>query len=363
MSSRPSTASTTRPKTPQITRGAHSSKLFGTVNYWDTRYSDIFYNFKELPKAEQKEKGIEYDWYVDRDQACDIIVPYLEMFRGISSRVLIVGCGLSGVGPELYRRGFKNVVNIDFSQTVIARMQKEYADHEGLQFSVLDVSNLGSFGDNYFDFVFDKGCLDAVMCSNSSVQAVHGGYTEISRVLADQGYYLSVSHAEPSCRNPYLKKDDFKWVVSSTKVTNETGDQGFYIFSCRKDLDKFRPAAPPMALLPCLEAKGYQDSIETFQEADVFSVEAARKLSKLQLVLLGIPEDDCPELMEHIAAWAGSETEMKKRRKMERKRQRALKRQAKGGPMVLSSDDSDDGMNSSTQEDSSSEESDSDDDA
>ena len=259
--SRPTSAASysstkTRPKTPQIQKHSGQSKLFGESIYWDGRYKNIFYEFKEMSKAQQLEKGIEYDWYIDRNRACDIIIPYLEMFRGISSRILIVGCGLSGVGPELYKRGFKNVVNIDFSQTVIARMQQEYATHEGLQFSVLNVNNLGSFGDNYFDFIFDKGCLDAVMCSNTSVQAVHGGYTEISRVLADNGYYLSVSHAEPSCRNPYLKKNDFKWIVSSTKVTNDHGDQGFFIYSCRKDLDKFRPPPPPMLLLPCLTATG-----------------------------------------------------------------------------------------------------------
>ena len=361
-STRPSTASSstaTRPATPQITRGAHSSQLFGESSYWDTRYSKIFHEFKEKSKADQKRDGIEYDWYINRHQAADVIVPYLEMFRGISSRVLIVGCGLSGVGPELYKRGYKNVVNIDFSHTVISRMQKEYASHEGLQFSVLDVANLGSFGDNYFDLIFDKGCLDAVMCTNSSVQAVHGGYSELSRVLADQGYYLSMSHAEPSCRNPYIKKDEFKWVVSSTKASNDSGDQSFYIFSCRKDLDKFRPPPPPMALLPCLKAKGFQDTLETFSEAGVFSVEAARKLSPLQFVLLGIPEDDCPELMEHIAEWAGSEDEMRRKRKMERKRQRALKRQLKGGPFVLSSDEEgDDGLSESSQESSSSSEDD-----
>ena len=359
--SRPSSASTasssTRPKTPQLKTHANSSKLFGTPHYWDARYSQTFQDFKDLSKAQQKELGIEYDWYIDRNKACDTIVPYLEMNRGISSRILIVGCGLSGVGPELYRRGYKNVVNIDFSQTVISRMQVEYGTHEGLQFSVLDVANLGSFGDHYFDFIFDKGCLDAVMCTNSSVQAVYGGYVEISRVLADHGYYLSVSHAETSCRFPYIKKKEFKWVVSSSKVTNETGDQGFYIYSCRKDLDKFRPPPPPMALLPCLVAKGFQDNCETFNEAGVFSVEAARKLSQLQLVLLGIPEDDCPELMDHIAEWAGSEDEMKRRRKKERKRQRAIKRVAKGLPMVLSSDEEgDDGLGTSTEEESSSEE-------
>jgi EEF1A lysine methyltransferase 4 len=366
--SRPTSAATfstseERPKTPQIKRGPHSSKQFGEPEYWDSRYNKIFHDFKEMSKQQQEEEGIEYDWYIDRTKACDLIIPYLEMNRGLSSRVLIVGCGLSSVGPELYERGYKNVVNIDFSQVVISRMQKEYAKHEGLQFSVLDVSNLGSFGDNYFDFIFDKGCLDAVMCTNSSVQAVYGGYLEISRVLADHGYYLSISHADPSCRNPYLKKNEFKWIVSSSKITNEEGDQGFTVYSCRKDLDKFRPPPPPMELLPCLVAKGLEEKIETFNEAGIFTVEGARKLSQLQFVLLGIPEDDCPELMEHIAEWAGSEDEMKRRRKMIRKRQRALKRVAKGLPMVLSSDDEDAELGTSTEEDSSSSSSDLEDDS
>tara|TARA_B110000208_G_C11367982_1_gene283785 strand:- start:63 stop:473 length:411 start_codon:yes stop_codon:yes gene_type:complete len=108
-----------------------------------------------------------------------------------------------------------------------------------------------------------------------------------------------------------------------------------------------------MDLLPCLVSKGYEENVETFNEAGVYTVEGARKLSKLQLVLLGIPEDDCPELIEHIAEWAGSEEEMKRKRKMERKRQRALKRVAKGLPMVLSSEDEDEPLGTSTEEDSS----------
>jgi len=140
--SRPTSAATfstseERPKTPQIKRGPHSSKQFGEPEYWDSRYNKIFHDFKEMSKQQQEEEGIEYDWYIDRTKACDLIIPYLEMNRGLSSRVLIVGCGLSSVGPELYERGYKNVVNIDFSQVVISRMQKEYAKHEGLQFRII----------------------------------------------------------------------------------------------------------------------------------------------------------------------------------------------------------------------------------
>ena len=259
-----------------------------------------------------------YDWYINPPKALEIIVPYLEMGKNFSSRILIVGCGLSSIGPELYRRGYKNVVNVDFSATVVARMQREFADHEGLQFSVLDVANLGPFGDEYFDFIFDKGCIDAVMCGNTSVDAVHAAYEEISRVLADKGHFVSISYGQPLTRNPYLQKAEFKWLCSAHGVLSDEGDMSYMVYIQHKDLDEFRPPPPPMKLGPCLAAFGIGDQLETFTEADVFTVEKARKLSKLQLVLLGVPEDDCPGLLEHIAGWEGDAEEAAKRKKLEK---------------------------------------------
>lgn len=328
MSSRPNTAAgsmATSTASSASTRSSASgggtddnsnrAKLLGTVNYWDKRYSQIFRDFKDKPPAQQREEGILYDWYLNAPRCLDIIVPYLETCKGYSSRILILGCGLSDVGPELYRRGYKNVVNIDFSGVVINRMQKEFADHEGLQFSVLDVANLGPFGNEYFDFIFDKGCIDAVMCGNSSVDSVHNAYEEISRVLANEGYFVSVSYGEPLTRNPYIKKDEFKWLSTSVKVLNSDGDMGFHVYTQRKDLEQFRPPPPPLKLEPCLLAFGIVDQLETFREADIHTVEGARKLSELQLVLLGIPEDDCQRLSEHLQNWQGEAAEAAKNQK------------------------------------------------
>ena len=336
--------------------GARRANLLGTVGYWDARYAAAFAAFKEKAPAQQREEGILYDWYLEPAKALELIVPYLETHKGRRSRVLILGCGLSDVGPELYRRGYKNVVNVDFSATVIARMQREFADHEGLQFSVLDVANLGPFGDEYFDFIFDKGCIDAVMCGNSSVDAVHAAYEEISRVLADQGHFVSVSYGEPLTRNPYLKKAEFKWLSTTHTILNAEGDLKFQVYTQRKDLEEFRPPPPPMKLGPCLAAFGVGEQLETFTEADVFTVEQARKLSQLQLVLLGVPEDDCPRLLEHIAGWEGDAEEAAKKKKLEKeaKKRAKLKEKLRAGEEGGSGDEgsvSSDGTSSSSSDD------------
>ena len=122
-----------------------------------------------------------------------------------------------------------------------------------------------------------------------------------------------------------MKKNEFKWLSSSQGILNADGDMKFYVYTQRKDLEEFQPPPPPMKLSPCLEAFGIVDQLETFNEADVFTVEQARKLSKLQLVLLGVPEDDCPRLVEHIASWEGDAEEAAKKKKLEKEAKKRAK--------------------------------------
>ncbi len=47
------------------------------------------------------------------------------------SRLLIIGCGNSSLGHDLYEDGgggYKNIDNIDYSAVVIERMAKKYGD-------------------------------------------------------------------------------------------------------------------------------------------------------------------------------------------------------------------------------------------
>ena len=163
-------------------------------------------------------------------------------------------------------------------------------------------------------------------------------------------------YGEPLTRNPYLKKAEFKWLSTTHTILNAEGDLKFQVYTQRKDLEEFRPPPQPMKLGPCLAAFGVGEQLETFTEADVFTVEQARKLSQLQLVLLGVPEDDCPRLLEHIAGWEGDAEEAAKKKKLEKeaKKRAKLKEKLRAGEEGGSGDEgsvSSDGTSSSSSDD------------
>lgn len=44
-----------------------------------------------------------------------------------SQRILIIGCGNSTLGYDLYKEGFTNIDNIDFADSVIKGMSSKYS--------------------------------------------------------------------------------------------------------------------------------------------------------------------------------------------------------------------------------------------
>lgn len=70
----------------------------------------------------------------------------------------------------MYKNNFKNIINIDISDVVIQKMNDLYKENfpemkcKSLFKIVkeMDATEM-SFPDNSFDFVFDKGTLDALM--------------------------------------------------------------------------------------------------------------------------------------------------------------------------------------------------------
>lgn len=50
-----------------------------------------------------------------------------------AARVLVLGCGLSGLSTAIYNAGTVNIVNVDFSNVAIDMMREKEMDREGMR--------------------------------------------------------------------------------------------------------------------------------------------------------------------------------------------------------------------------------------
>ena len=77
---------------------------FKNKQYWDKRY----------------ETEDSFDWFCQLSSFEHLLFQHINP----SDRILNLGCGSSSLSASLYDKGYQNVDNIDFSQTVISRMKE-----------------------------------------------------------------------------------------------------------------------------------------------------------------------------------------------------------------------------------------------
>ena len=81
----------------------------------------------------------------------------------------------------MFYEGYENILNVDWSEVCIDYMKKKYDGVMGENFKcmfstkpqflicnsyldmVMDVREMNAIGDNVFDCVIDKGCLDSIL--------------------------------------------------------------------------------------------------------------------------------------------------------------------------------------------------------
>lgn len=188
------------------------NSCYSDVAYWDDRYRN----------------EASYDWLLPYQTYAHLIKEHVRK----TDRILMLGCGNSPLSEFLYKDGFKNVENIDYSQVVIDRMSS-HCDHcSRMGWHVMDATQL-RFQDASFDVVLEKATLDAMMVSEkdpwnvsdrtkSEVARVLG---EVSRVLCDGGRFISITFSQPHFRGPLYASPSFGWSLE----TFEFGD-GFHYF-------------------------------------------------------------------------------------------------------------------------------------
>ena len=150
-----------------------------------------------------------FDWYVPFDHIFEMIESFLS--PEINHRILIVGCGRSNMVECLYEKGFRDITAVDISPSVIAKMQKKYMKLTGVEFLVMDAREMITLSSNTYTAVIDKAFVDALFCMSDFNDSVQRAYSEIFRVLAPEGLFLSVSHANPLARVPYLRV--IRWAI------------------------------------------------------------------------------------------------------------------------------------------------------
>ncbi|KAJ8920718.1 hypothetical protein NQ315_004857 [Exocentrus adspersus] len=140
-----------------------------------------------LPKTKEQFSEKEYGEYPD-------LSSYLHKYIKYQDDVLIVGCGNSTLGRDLYDIGYRKITNIDISQVVIRQMSEKTKDRETLKYVEMDALNM-SFNAAEFSVVLDKGTLDALMpdSSTETLSKINQYFNEIQRVLKNGGRYICVS--------------------------------------------------------------------------------------------------------------------------------------------------------------------------
>uniref|UniRef100_A0A6J0VF19 EEF1A lysine methyltransferase 4 n=1 Tax=Pogona vitticeps TaxID=103695 RepID=A0A6J0VF19_9SAUR len=147
-------------------------------------------------------------------------------------RILVLGCGNSALSYDLFRLGYTDITNIDYSEACIVSMRDHYAHCPGLQWAVMDARAL-TFVDGTFDVVLEKGTLDSMMVeegdpwnvSHEARMLLDQVLTEVSRVLRPGGRFISITFAQPHFRKRHYAQPTYGW-----SVQYKTYGSGFHYF-------------------------------------------------------------------------------------------------------------------------------------
>ena len=158
---------------------------------------NVGYSKKSFWNERFEKTDSNFDWYADWDQ----LEKHFKEILNENDKILMVGCGNSKLSSQMYNSNFKNIINIDISDVVIGKMQKQFPDMKWLE---MDATKM-DFQDNYFDCAIDKGTLDAIMCGNDPSPPAKM-IKEMHRVTKKGGHYCIITHGDPETRLSYFEK-------------------------------------------------------------------------------------------------------------------------------------------------------------
>merc|ERR1711907_218059 len=171
----------------------------------------------------------DFDWYQQYS--------HLEvLLQAVSndSTVLITGAGTSTVGPSLAARGVATVHNIEQCQAAVSAMQERHGN--ACKWSCQDVTAMAEPNDTY-DFVFDKACLDAILCQEGGTRLSQLYLKQVQRVLKPGGKFICVSTGDLGTRESYFAQSFAKVNVEginkpSTSPVEDPNAKKHFVYVC-----------------------------------------------------------------------------------------------------------------------------------
>jgi SAM-dependent methyltransferase len=135
------------------------SKL-GEKSYWDNFYSEEFEQFKNNSDL------IGEIWFGKNVQKKE--VEYIIKYCNNEMKILDVGCGNAALLMKLYKKGFRKLYGMDYSENSISLANEIISnklDTADIQLFVDDISEPSINHKELinFDFIHDKGTFDAYM--------------------------------------------------------------------------------------------------------------------------------------------------------------------------------------------------------
>uniref|UniRef100_A0A914EL97 Methyltransferase type 11 domain-containing protein n=1 Tax=Acrobeloides nanus TaxID=290746 RepID=A0A914EL97_9BILA len=187
-----------------------SEHLYSERHYWDARF-----------KTEEI-----YEWLTDLNSFEHLLLPEIEL----NDKILHIGCGTSRLSHQLFGNGFHDIINVDFSNTLIAKASKE---HPEMKWVCDDMRSLDNIPSQSIDVVIEKASIEAMLSNEKSQWTLSekgendlcSTYQAIHRVLKPNGRFISISFTQPYFKVPYLVKEPYRW---DCKV--ETFGESFHYF-------------------------------------------------------------------------------------------------------------------------------------
>ena len=200
----------------------NSNEKYADKTYWEQRYD-----------SEES-----YEWFKSLSFFKAALIPHLKP----TDSILILGCGNSPFGSDLYDLGFKNSTSIDYCENVINAMKMKNSNRPEMKFLVADITNMSEIQSKSFDVAIDKGTMDALMCEKGDVwdpplsikKIVDSELRHVSRIISR--LFIYITFGQPHFRRPLLEKDEYNWKVSHSAV----GDSfHYFVYVCNKNNEAF----------------------------------------------------------------------------------------------------------------------------